>query len=429
MNRLKKFWITFFSFFITGVASAGIIGTIAGSIITGVIVMTGVSLFRTALPYDMPSAYEFFSNCWTCQMFADILAIMSGFISQIYSSVGRVTAGLAVVLTMVWFAWKLFSGFINAKVDDPWSITETFTHHLVKLFLVTALLLSPLPRMISDIAIRPIFNIGLVLNRAIDDGPEFNSCLVSTAVMDTSVDSRADEREAFSPRLRHEMACELLGVHRLTGMGLTYGWTLTQLAFDYEHAHKFLFGAFFPNIPLGFSGLLLLAVFMMALLPIPMYFLEIFIKLSLDLVMLPLMLLSWLFKGWAISLEGAGKTIRGIIDDVINGALGLGLTGVFVTFGISLLDTVVEKSTGATSVLELIQNNNTDAVANSVLGGESYISLLLVGAFIAMFMSSIPALAKTLFSVEISQEFYDSAKNNVQTMWNNGKKIWENLKK
>lgn len=428
MNRLKKFWITFFSFFITGTASAGLIGMIAGSIATGFVIMTGVSLFRTALPYDMPSAYEFFSNCWTCQMFADILAIMSGFISQIYASVGNVTVGLAVLLTMVWFAWKLFSGFINAKVEDPWSVTETFTNHLVKLFVVVALLVSPLPRMISDIAIRPIFNIGLVLNRAIDDGPEFNNCLVSTAVMDTSVDSRANEREAFSPRLRHEMACELLGVHSLTGMGLTYGWTLTQLSFDYEHAHKFLFGAFFPNVPLAFAGLLLLAVFMMALLPIPMYFLEIFIKLSLDLVMLPLMLLSWLFKGWAISLEGAGKTIRGIIDDVINGALGLGLTGVFVTFGINLLDTVVRKATGST-VLDIINDNNTAAVANSVLNGDSYISLLLVGAFIAMFMSSIPALAKTLFNVEISQEFYDSAKSNVQTMWNNGKKIWENLKK
>ena len=428
MNRLKKFWITFFSFFITGTASAGLIGMIAGSIATGFVIMTGVSLFRTALPYDMPSAYEFFSNCWTCQMFADILAIMSGFISQIYASVGNVTVGLAVLLTMVWFAWKLFSGFINAKVEDPWSVTETFTNHLVKLFVVVALLVSPLPRMISDIAIRPIFNIGLVLNRAIDDGPEFNNCLVSTAVMDTSVDSRANEREAFSPRLRHEMACELLGVHSLTGMGLTYGWTLTQLSFDYEHAHKFLFGAFFPNVPLAFAGLLLLAVFMMALLPIPMYFLEIFIKLSLDLVMLPLMLLSWLFKGWAISLEGAGKTIRGIIDDVINGALGLGLTGVFVTFGINLLDTVVRKATGST-VLDIIKENDTAAVANSVLNGDSYISLLLVGAFIAMFMSSIPALAKTLFNVEISQEFYDSAKNNVQTMWNNGKKIWENLKK
>ena len=226
------------------------------------------------------------------------------------------------------------------------------------------------------------------------------------------------------------MACELLDVHKLTGVGLTLGWTLAQLSFDYEHAHKLLFGAFMPNLPLLFAGLLMMAVFVMALIPIPMYFLEIFIKLSLDLVMLPLMLLAWLFKGWAISLDGAGKTIRGIIDDVINGALGLGLTGVFIGFSMQMLDKLVDKSTDAESLIEVIKNNDTDAVVNSVLLNDSgFISMLLIGAFIAMFMSSIPALAKTLFNVEISQEFYEDAKNNAKKMWANSKKMWESLKK
>ena len=432
MNRLKKFWIIFFPLFIASTASAGILGTIFSGLVTTVVINTGISLLRTAIPYDMPGALEFFSTCWTCQMFADIIAIMSGFVYKIYMSVGAVTVNLVLILTAVWFAWKLFSGFINAKIEEPWSITETFTHHMFKMFCVILLLMAPVPRLVSDIAIRPIFNVGLVINRAassdVDD--DFNNCLVATAAMDTSLNVNADSREAFSPRLRHEMACELLGVHKLTGVGLTLGWVLAQLSFDYEHAHKLLFGAFMPNIPLLFAGILLMAVFMMALIPIPMYFLEIFIKLSLDLVMLPLMLLAWLFKGWAISLDGAGKTIRGIIDDVINGALGLGLTGVFISFCIKILDKFFDSSTGIVTAIDLIKANNTDKLVDTVLNGDSgFVSMLLMGAFIAMFMSSIPALAKTLFNVEISQEFYNDAKNNVKKIWANGKKMWESLKK
>ena len=139
---------------------------------------------------------------------------------------------------------------------------------------------------------------------------------------------------------------------------------------------------------------------------------------------------SWLFKGWAISLDGAGKTIRGIIDDVINGALGLGLTGVFISFCIKILDKFFDSSTGIVTAIDLIKANNTDKLVDTVLNGDSgFVSMLLMGAFIAMFMSSIPALAKTLFNVEISQEFYNDAKNNVKKIWANGKKMWESLKK
>ena len=427
MNRLKKFWITFLPFFVIGTANAGLITGLLGA---GLVLYVGARVFRTAMPYDMPGALEFFSNCWTCQMFSDILSVMSHFVSQIYSSVGGVTIMMVVALTAIWFAWKLFSGFMNGKVENPWSITETFTHHMVKMTCVILLLMAPVPRLMSDIAIRPIFNIGLILNRAVADGPDFNNCLVATAMMDTSVDSRADAQEAYPPQLRHEIACELLGVHQLTGMGITLGWTMMQMAFDYEYMHSIVFGAIFPNVPLFFIGLLMTATFLMALLPVPLYFLEIFIKLSMDLIMLPLMLLAWLFKGWAISLEGAGKTIRGIIDDVINGALGLGLTGVFINFGINIIDALVQNFAGAESLLQVIQDNNTQAVFDSVMLNDSgFISMLLIGMFIAMFMSAIPALAKTLFNVEISQEYYDKAVNNAKVMWNNSKKMWESLKK
>ena len=427
MNRLKKFWITFLPFFVIGTANAGLITGLLGA---GLVLYVGARVFRTAMPYDMPGALEFFSNCWTCQMFSDILSVMSHFVSRIYSSVGGVTIMMVVALTAIWFAWKLFSGFMNGKVENPWSITETFTHHMVKMTCIILLLMAPVPRLMSDIAIRPIFNVGLMLNRAVADGPDFNNCLVATAMMDTSVDSRADAQEAYPPQLRHEMACELLGVHQLTGMGITLGWTMMQMAFDYEYMHSIVFGAIFPNVPLFFMGLLMTATFLMALLPVPLYFLEIFIKLSMDLIMLPLMLLAWLFKGWAISLEGAGKTIRGIIDDVINGALGLGLTGVFINFGINIIDALVQNFAGAESLLRVIQDNNTQAVFDSVMLNDSgFISMLLIGMFIAMFMSAIPALAKTLFNVEISQEYYDKAVNNAKVMWNNSKKMWESLKK
>ena len=49
--------------------------------------------------------------------------------------------------------------FINAKFDNPWNIATTFGNHLFKLGFVCLLLIAPLPRMITDVAIEPIFNV------------------------------------------------------------------------------------------------------------------------------------------------------------------------------------------------------------------------------------------------------------------------------
>ena len=429
MNRLKKFWIVFLSFlpFGAGAVSPLIIGGIAG-----VGAIAGFSIYRSMAPVNMADALKFFSSCWSCQMFSDIMSTMSGLLPRIYSAIGHTIVPVAIILTAVWFTWTLMSNFVNSKYDKPWDIATTFGNHMFKLGFVCILLVAPLPRLITDVAIEPIFNVGLTLNRMAVHDDKFDECVVATAIADpVSIDERAANAGAFSPKLRHNLACELAGVHQMTGLGMTVGWTMLNMAFDSDYMHKIMWNIpIFPNVIIFFAGAMILALFFMALLPIPMYFLEVFIKLSMDLVMLPLMLLAWLFKGWKISLAGVGKSLQSIIDNVISATLGIAMTGVFVSFAIMFLHAVFGDWQGASALsAALTQNDSKFLIDSLMMQNDSLVTVILMGLFMAMFMTMIPALVKTLFNVQISTEYYDKLENDLKILWENGKKWYEKIKK
>lgn len=139
--------------------------------------------------------------------------------------------------------------------------------------------------------------------------------------------------------------------------------------------------------------------------------------------MLPLMLLSWLFSGWAIFPSG-GRNIRQIINDVVSGTLGIAMTGVFVTFAIMFLNAVFGNWEGASALKAAMDaNDSTILMDGLMMNNDSLVTVILMGIFISMFMTMIPALSKTLFSVNISQDFYNTAKKNVNTIWKNAKNL------
>lgn len=422
MNWFKKFWIVFVSFlpFSAGAVAPFVVGAIAG---LGTI--AGFSIYRSAAPVNMSDAMNFFSTCWTCQMFSDVMQAMSNLLPRVYSAIGLTIIPFAATLTAIWFGWKMISGFIDAKIQNPWDITGTFTTHMIKLAFISALLIAPLPRMMTSIVIEPIFSVGLSINRMVAGPDDFDQCVIATALADpVSVDSRGIEHGAYSPRLRHNLACELASVHQMTALGLTVGWTMLNMSFNDEYMHKIMWGIpIFPNVPVFFGGLMIIVLFFFALLPVPLYFLEIFIKLSMDLIMLPLMLLSWLFSGWAIFPSG-GKNIRQIINDVVSGTLGIAMTGVFVTFAIMFLNAVFGDWNGASALKAALDaNDSTILMDGLMMNNDTLVTVILMGIFISMFMTMIPALSKTLFSVNISQDFYNTAKKNVTNIWNNAKKL------
>ena len=428
MNWLKKFWIVFVSFL---PFSAGALAPVALVAIAGGGVLAGFSVYRSVAPVDMAEAVKFFSTCWSCQMFSDIMGTMSNIMPGVYHAIGMVTIPFAAALLTVWFAWQLLSSYMNSKNIEPWSFTSDFGTKVIKLGVACALMAAPLPRLINDIAIEPIFSVGMSINHVISDDDAFNTCVVATAMVDpVSATAESANRGAFSPKLRHHLACELANVHQLTGVGMAVGWTMLNMSFNREYMHKLMWNIpFFPNVPIFFSGLLVLVLFFVALLPIPMYFLEIFIKLSLDLIMLPLNLLSWIFNGWKILPNGT-KNIQGIVDDVVQGALGIALTCVFLIFAIMFLDAVFGAWDGVSVLANALAQNDSSVIMDGLMmRNDSLVTIILMGAFVAMFMTSIPTLIKTLFSVSVLDGFYKTTKDNLDKTWANVQKIYKVLKK
>lgn len=429
MNWLKKFWIVFLSFLPIGAGAVAPFVVIGGVAATAI---AGYSIYRSLVPVDMTQALNFFSSCWSCQMFSDIMSTMSNILPKVYTNIGETIIPFAVILSAIWFAWKLTDGFLNSKIENGWSLMHWFSVHIAKLGFVCVLLVAPLPRLISEIAIEPIFNIGLSINRVMAHDDNFDTCVIATAIADpVSIDERAANAGAYSPKLRHNLACEVATIHQMTGLGMTVGWTMLNMAFDSDYMHTIMWGIpIFPNVVVFFAGALILLLFFYALLPIPVYFLEIFIKLSLDLVMLPLMLLAWLFKGWKISLPGAGKTIRNIIDQIISGTLGIAITGVFLSFAIMFLHAAFGNWSGADALSTAIAQNDSKFLMDALMfHNDSLVTVVLMGIFITMFMIMIPTLAKTFFNISISTEFYDKTKKNIDIMWESLKKWYAAIKK
>ena len=178
-----------------------------------------------------------------------------------------------------------------------------------------------------------------------------------------------------------------------------------------------------------------MVLYFYALLPIPLYFLEIFVKLAMDLVMLPLMLMAWMFDedAFAIFPQG-GQTIRKMIDDVIKAVIGIALTVVFLAFSIMFLNATFGSWGGANRLQEAIMNPDSKAGTETLLNGllmqnDSIITAILMGVFIAMFMTMIPQLTDMLFKIKISDKYYQTAKKDLGTIWKNLKKWGSAIKK
>lgn len=430
MKTLKKFWV----FWLAMVPlSAGAIAPLAIAAIAAGVSIIGVSIWRNVAPVNMQQALEFFSSCWTCQIFSDIMLSLSQLLSGVYNALGQVVIPMSATLLAVFIGWRLFSGFFNGKLEDTPKLIGNFGSYVVKLVVLIGLLLLPFPRMLTNILIEPALVIGTSFDYAVSDNDLFAECMVATAMADPVTSSASmSEYGAFSPKMRHQLACQIADVHQLTGLGMTVGWTMMNMAFHRDYYHRlFSIIPIFPNVPIILAGLLILFLYFYALLPIPLYFLEIFIKLSLDLIMLPLMLMAWMFDqdNFKIFPKG-GRTIRQMIDDILTAIVGIALTVVFLTFSVMFINAAFGSWSGADVLGQAIAENNWEILMQGlVLQNDSLITVVLMGIFIAMFMTMIPQLTNMLFKIKISDSYYQSAKKDIQTLWQDIKKASKAIKK
>ena len=433
MSRLKKFLIVFFSFLPFGGASAFVWQAIG--ILAGITAIAGYSIYRSNVPVDMSGALDFFSSCWTCNVFSSILGSLSNVLTKIYINIGEIMIPIAIMLVVIYFTWTLLSGFLNANIKGPMGIAEEFTTYVIKLMIISTLLIVPLPRIISDVAIEPITSIGLSTNHIMGDSQRFTECVVATSLLDGNIEKNSiienpKNKGAFSKKLRSGLTCELANLHYMTGMGMTVGWAMMNMSFDHDYMHRIMFDIpISPNIPILLAGILILGLFFWAFLPIPLYFLEIFVTLSLDLIMLPLTLMGWLFPNWEI-FKSKGKPIKTMIDDVIKGTVGIAICVVFLTLAMTFVDTIVGRFGGIElAQMAIEQNDPTILMDGLMLRNDSLISIIIMGLFFMLFMTSVPALAKSLFSIDISDKFYKTMKSDTGNIGKFLGKWWDLIKK
>ncbi|MFQ6739587.1 MAG: hypothetical protein ACLRFJ_02895, partial [Alphaproteobacteria bacterium] len=104
--------------------------------------------------------------------------------------------------------------------------------------------------------------------------------------------------------------------------------------------------------------------------------------------------------------------------------------GIFVTFAIMFLNAAFGSFDGASALsAALAQNDSTILMDGLMMQNNTLITIILMGIFMAMFMIMIPALVKTLFNVTMPDGFYNTAKKDLNIMWNGLKTWWDAIKK
>ena len=147
--------------------------------------------------------------------------------------------------------------------------------------------------------------------------------------------------------------------------------------------------------------------------------------------MLPLMLMAWMFydKEFAFFPKG-GRTIREMINDVIKAIVGIALTVVFLTFSIMVLNAAFGSFYGSDNLMMAIEKNDSHFLMDGLMmANNSIITAVLLGIFMAMFMTMIPQLSNMLFKIQISEKYYETAKKDIEIMWENAKKWASAIKK
>ena len=119
-----------------------------------------------------------------------------------------------------------------------------------------------------------------------------------------------------------------------------------------------------------------------------------------------------------------------MIDNVISATLGIAMTGIFVSFAIMFLNAVFGDWSGASALEVALTKNDSHFLMDALMmQNDSLVTVVLMGLFMTMFMTMIPALVKTLFNVQISSDYYDKMKKDLNILWEDGKKWLEKMKK
>ena len=101
-----------------------------------------------------------------------------------------------------------------------------------------------------------------------------------------------------------------------------------------------------------------------------------------------------------------------------------------MAFAIMFLNAICGDWAGAPALATALTQNDSKFLMDALMmRNDSLVTIILMGIFIAMFMTLIPALAKSLFDVQISTDFYDTTKKNIDIVWQNLKKWYETMKK
>ena len=88
------------------------------------------------------------------------------------------------------------------------------------------------------------------------------------------------------------------------------------------------------------------------------------------------------------------------------------------------LNALFEDVNGISALQQAIAQNDSQILMDGLtLNDSSLVLVILIGLFIAMFMTMIPQLTSMFFKIKISDNYYQKFKNILDTVWKRAKGI------
>jgi len=362
----------------------------SAQLVQGIIAETGLSQKTSE------ALLENDSECMFCKTTDRFIVLMGNLSYQIFKELSSLTIALIGIFMGLWIVWTFLQAFIGLGIPTFDTIYKNFAPKLFMSVFVVAILALPTPKIIYQLMLEPVLSVGVGygtrLMRATggeDSMAKYYDCLVTKK----EYEEERMESEGFSPYLRKSLTCMVEQSKRMSSVGTVVGQLLLMQSWKAKYAWvPFLI----PNMLMGFVGLILLIAYWALHLTFLLLLYGSLFELAVIILFLPFTLMGVVFTSGEKPIPFFG----GMLDTTKKTLINATFTITFLCLFLSLIHAFMQAVMGFDGsvfaydqIVEWVKNGEADKVVETVFVGSSEMLLMLLMAFLGVFLM---AEAKTL---------------------------------
>jgi hypothetical protein len=276
------------------------------------------------------------SYCWSCPLFRLMYNISSSYAIAEYEFIKPAALKLLIIGFAFWILYFTFNALNPlGKIMSPGEYGETIYKNFAVASFSAFLLTAASPTVIYEYGITPIISLGVQYSKDVLETTgvkiDLKNCRASQVkdipLFKTENGEEKKYEQAFSDEAKNELTCLIEGFSSLQSRYMTVGKYLMQYSFNPAYSQSFF------NPGMFIAGFIVMLLFATILMTFPLILLSAFFNLSIVCLMMPLLVVSWVF-------DYTKKYVTTAIEIVIQATLTIVFLSIISAYLVTGMQTV-----------------------------------------------------------------------------------------